>query len=920
MRWIVALVLLLGLAGGARAQGVSPGPLAKAHAQLEGVDSCDSCHSGGDAVSAKLCLGCHRALGARISANAGYHARTGNDCASCHPDHRGVNAALVKWPGGDRDRFDHEQAGYKLVGGHAKTKCRDCHKPAFQTGAIAGLLSAEEKPVTFLALGTACATCHADPHKPTLGGDCAKCHTAKSWLDARSSGAFDHGKTRYPLLGSHAKVDCTKCHGGTAQKLANLRPAFDTCRSCHADPHAGAMGTAPKACASCHAETSWKLVSFDKATHPKGLPLIGSHAKQTCASCHGPKVDKAPQPACAGCHPDRHRPSLGTQCQSCHNVVSWTGKANTTPQLAFHDKTAYPLRGKHTDVACARCHDPKKPAAKRYRPIKHALCLDCHADPHAGQASRPCEGCHAVDGWTPPRFELSDHAGTQFPLDGAHRAVACRGCHPSRPAPPAFDAGKPPCATCHADPHAGQFGARTCEDCHATSAWSPSSFDKAAHARTAMPLEGKHDAACGRCHAKQFAGLSAECGSCHEDRHAGQLAPRACRDCHAGAAWKPAPGFDHARTFALRGQHATAACARCHPRIQVAVTPALSRASEAYRLGATARDCTGCHRSPHGDAFSALELPRKLAAATSACTSCHEETSWTAVRLGAAPFDHATTGSPLLGAHEKAPCASCHTARAAAPPLEQCAGCHEDRHRGRLGDRCESCHSAASWKQDRLLVDHQRTRLPLVGAHAVQGCPRCHVQAEAGTFRGLDPTCRGCHLKTVEERRPHPDHTKDLAFLTCQDCHSALGWRPASVNHDRYWTLTGKHRATTCGKCHRQGEPFSAAPTECIGCHRQDRDQTTTDHSSFPDACETCHNTTGWQPASFDHPQFPLRGKHAVSCATCHTTPGMFQAFTCLNGACHPRAKTDEHHDGEVRNYRYESAACYQCHPNGKGD
>lgn len=909
MRIWLAILVVVGLASAAAAQGVSPGPLAKAHASLEGVDSCIKCHSGGDAISASRCLGCHRALGARIAANAGYHATTGSDCSSCHPDHRGVGAALVKWPGGDRDRFDHKLAAYELVGGHAKVKCRDCHKPALHSGAVAGLLTAEETPVTFLALGTTCAGCHADVHKPSLGTDCQRCHDAKAWRTARTSAGFDHGKTRYPLAGAHAKVECTKCHGGTKQKLAEQHPAFATCKTCHADPHAGAMGTEPKACASCHRETAWTALVFDRTTHPKALPLIGAHAKQPCAGCHGPKVDRKAAPACLGCHPDQHKPSLGTQCGSCHSVVAWT--QNTTPKLAFHDRTAYPLRGKHAGVTCAQCHDPKRPAAKRYRPVAHAACRDCHEDPHAGQASKACEGCHAVDDWKPPRFEIADHAKTRFALDGAHLATACGRCHPSRPAAPKFNVGHPDCETCHADPHAAQFGQRRCTDCHSSAAWSPSSFDKPAHAKTTFALTGKHDVACGRCHAKQFAGLSTACETCHEDRHAGQFGARPCMDCHAGSEFKPAVKFAHDKTFVLRGRHAKAECVRCHPAIQVALTPKGPVATEAYRLGKTARECTGCHRSRHGDAFSALELPRKLAAATRACSSCHDETSWTSARPAA--FDHATTGTPLLGAHERAPCASCHTAIRKVPALADCSACHEDRHRGRMGDRCEGCHSPASWKQDRMLVDHQRTRLPLVGAHAVQGCPRCHTQAEAGTYRGLDPTCRGCHLHTVEDRRPHPDHTKDLAFLTCQDCHSALGWRPASVNHDRYWALTGKHTSAACGKCHTSGQPFSEARAECIGCHRSEREHVTTDHTGFPDLCEQCHTTTSWSPARFAHPQFKLSGRHNVSCETCHTTPTMFKAFTCTTGTCHRQAETGGHHGG-VRNYRYDSAACYDCH------
>lgn len=923
-RVLAVCALLAWLGGAARAQGVSPGKLARAHAALEGVDGCIKCHSGSDQVSASRCLACHQALAARIAANAGYHAKLGTDCASCHPDHRGVAKELVRWPGGDRDRFDHKTAGYELTGAHSKPKCRDCHKPAFQRGPIAGALTSEERPVTYLGLGTECAVCHADVHKPSLGTDCARCHDTKAWLGAGSAKAFDHGKTRYPLEGAHAKVACAKCHGGSAQKMANLHPKFDTCATCHADPHAAAMGKPPTACASCHQVSAWKDLRFDKATHPKTLPLVGAHATQQCAGCHGDKIDRKPAPACLGCHPDPHRPSLGTLCGSCHGVVAWTEATSAKP--TFHDRTNYPLRGKHATVACKQCHDPKLPAARRYRPIKHAACLDCHADPHAGQASKPCAQCHAVDGWQPPRFELADHAATRFPLEGAHQATPCGRCHPAAPAAPRFDAGNPACDTCHADPHTGQFGQRACTSCHTTAAWAPSKFDKLAHAKTRLALVGGHDVPCAKCHtdrpAARFAGLSTACDTCHTDHHAGQFVGRACTECHAGAEWKPAAKFDHARTFPLRGQHAKAACARCHPKLTVALGPQLPFTTEVYRLGTTARSCTGCHRAQHGDPLSALELPRKLAAATRTCESCHTEASWRAYR-GVA-FDHATTGAPLLGAHTRAPCARCHQPGVRAiPKLAACAACHADRHGGRLGERCEACHSPTSWKQDQLLVDHQRTRLPLVGAHAVQGCPTCHVQAAAGSYRGLDPTCRGCHLHTVEERRPHPDHTRDLAFLGCQDCHSALGWRPASLHHDRFWPLTGKHVATPCARCHVVGAAFSAAPSACIGCHATNPVRPAM-HDAMMDTaisgvtrCELCHTTTAWTGGQFAHPG-PMQVPHRTAgstCASCHPTPGMPQDHTCGGAPCHAPAKYDG--IGAHKRRADYGPDCFLCHKSG---
>lgn len=920
-RAIAVLALLLGSIGVARAQAVSPGPLARDHAALEGVDACTRCHTGGAAISARACLSCHRALDQRIAAKAGYHAGLGDDCAHCHPDHRGLDAALVRWPGGSRDAFDHDRTGYPLAGGHRKVACRDCHKVAWLSGGVAAALTAEERPRTFLGLPTACAACHPDVHKPTLGRDCERCHDASSWRAAATSPRFDHGKTRYPLLGGHARVACAKCHGGSDQKLAELHPRFDTCQACHRDPHAGAMGDA-RACASCHRESAWKDLHYDRRGHaPRTLPLAGGHAAPACSACHGDKLDRTPATACAACHADPHRPSLGARCESCHQVASWSRGA--PPAQAFHDRTAYPLRGRHVTVACERCHDPRTPAARRFRPIAHGACRDCHRDPHGGEATGPCERCHAVEGWEPARFEAADHAKTRFALDGAHRAVPCARCHPASPRPSGFRAGNPACEACHADPHSGQFaGKRGCASCHAVAAWTPSTFTRDAHAAAGFALTGKHDVACGRCHAGRFVDVATECGACHVDRHAGQFAPRACTECHAGAVWKPAPGFDHARTFVLRGRHAAADCARCHPATRVALAPGSVVMTAVYRLGPPARTCTGCHRPAHGDPASRLGLPRRLAAATRDCADCHGETAWHDV-APAPRFDHALTGAPLVDGHARAPCSGCHSRPGRRlPRMIDCAACHADRHAGRLGDRCESCHSQASWKQDRLLLDHQRTRLPLAGAHAVQGCPACHKDAQAGVYRGLDPTCRGCHLHTVEDQRPHPDHTKDLVFLHCETCHSVLGWRPAHLDHDRFWPLTGKHRATTCDACHAAGQPYAAAPSQCVDCHRKDAvraNTSTPGHDQYGTGCAACHTTASWLGATFNHTWFPIPHRGTSQCATCHPAADVPSMFTCgLTGACHPQADTDRRHR-EVRGYVYDSLQCYRCHPRSRG-
>lgn len=115
---------------------------------------------------------------------------------------------------------------------------------------------------------------------------------------------------------------------------------------------------------------------------------------------------------------------------------------------------------------------------------------------------------------------------------------------------------------------------------------------------------------------------------------------------------------------------------------------------------------------------------------------------------------------------------------------------------------------------------------------------------------------------------------------------------------------------------------------ECVACHQSDYQQASDpNHSAagFPNTCEDCHSTTAWSPANFNHDgqYFPIySGAHKGewdTCADCHVNVANYSQFECINCHEHNRTKMDDKHK-EVQNYSYNSAACYDCHPNGKGD
>jgi uncharacterized paraquat-inducible protein A len=68
---------MIALSGPARADLLSPGELARAHAGLEGLSHCTDCHVAGEKLAADRCLACHKEIATRLSARLGFHGRLG---------------------------------------------------------------------------------------------------------------------------------------------------------------------------------------------------------------------------------------------------------------------------------------------------------------------------------------------------------------------------------------------------------------------------------------------------------------------------------------------------------------------------------------------------------------------------------------------------------------------------------------------------------------------------------------------------------------------------------------------------------------------------------------------------------------------------------------------------------------------------
>jgi len=445
--------------------------------------------------------------------------------------------------------------------------------------------------------------------------ECKSCHIEHQgrefqlvWWGDSGRETFEHESVGYPLTGRHAQLECTSCHRreliridtGALAGEADLDRTFlglssEGCTDCHRDPHGGELGA--DRCTGCHGTAGWKpAAGFD---HDRtAYPLVGKHRSVDCAECHeAPPGEPAAAPArfrgiayaaCTDCHRDPHRATLGASCSSCHSPAGWKAAA---ADRFDHDRTRYPLRGRHRTVACADCH-PGGPT----RPLSaFSRCSDCHADEHLGQLAggpepRDCAACHELAGFLPARYPLDRHQTTDFPLEGAHLAIPCTDCHREiaasrvatitgrralgpRDETRLYHFADTSCTACHDDVHRGELdrwsAERGCPACHSVAAWQGVTFD---HDFTEFPLSGRHvGVACSACHQRggaeraRFRDIGTACRDCHEDRHAGQFA-QACASCHGARSWTPAL-FDHDRhaAFPLEGAHQRVACARCHP-------------------------------------------------------------------------------------------------------------------------------------------------------------------------------------------------------------------------------------------------------------------------------------------------------------------------------------------------------------------
>jgi len=582
---LCALVLCALAPGPAAAQNIEsvlrPGDLIRGHAKWE--NDCAQCHIKFDrAAQDRLCMDCHKPVGEDMRTRGGFHGRLKpQPCRACHTDHKGREARVAEF---DRQHFDHAQTDWALRGKHRSTDCAKCHAPARK----------------FREAPHDCAACHGkdDTHRGSLGKACGDCHTESDWKEAR----FDHAATRFTLTGRHTEAKCGDCH-----RTERYKETPRTCIGCHRKDDDGAKGHRGRfgeKCESCHGTKAWKPTTFNHDADTR-FQLRGKHRGAACGACHTGRLlrDKTGS-ACVDCHTrdDKHKGSLGRDCGACHTERDWKEGARFD-----HERTVFPLRGRHREASCESCHRGGNYKAAR------SDCVSCHRkdDRHEGNLGAACGDCHNDRDWkTTPAF---DHGRTRFPLANGHRGpkATCAACHVDlrhyRDTPLA-------CVSCHRkdDRHEGSQG-QACERCHDDRDWKAARFD---HRQARFQLLGRHAVVkCDKCHeTRRYTDTPRDCYACHkaDDRHK-LVYGKACESCHNARGWG-LWAFDHAKAtrFALDGAHAKSACAACHTR----------PAPEGRKAFAVDTACVNCHRREdvHDGSYGAT------------CERCHATDSWKRIR------------------------------------------------------------------------------------------------------------------------------------------------------------------------------------------------------------------------------------------------------------------------------------------------
>jgi len=796
------------------------------------------------------------------------------DCQECH--------SISGWQPAS---FDHDAKFFPIYSGNHNNEwneCSDCHTNSGNYAAFS------------------CVNCHEHNLSETNGDHndvngyvyesnaCLSCHPTGS-----ENGNFSHTQT-FPLIGSHSNVTCSECHE-TSYTNTSME-----CSSCHLTDYENAINPNHKTagisqqCEQCHTSTTWVPSTFNHTT--TGFELVGGHLTATCSDCHLVNTSNAVS-ECNSCHitdyenainPNHKASGISQQCEQCHTSTTWV------PSTFSHTTTGFELVGGHLTATCSDCHSVNTSNAV-------SECNSCHTTDYENAInpnhktsgiSQQCEQCHNSTTWSPSTF---NHTTTGFELVGGHLTATCSDCHSVNTSNAVSE-----CNSCHTTDYENAINpnhkasgiSQQCEQCHNSTAWSPSTFN---HTTTGFALVGGHSTAtCSDCHSVNTSNAVSECFSCHESdfntaaNHISQNYPKDCEMCHNSNSWEETD-FDHNSTnFPLTGSHVNAECSNCHTSGYVG----------------TSSECSSCHQT---DFDNSINPNHKTVGISLLCVQCHNTTVWVP-----STFSHTTTGFELLGSHATVPCSDCHSVNTS-NAVSECNSCHITNYENAINpnhktagisQQCEQCHNSTTWAPS--TFNHTTTGFELVGGHLTATCSDCH---SVNTSNAVSE-CFSCHESNFNTAA---NHISQNYPKTCEMCHNSNTWEETTFDHNSTnFPLTGSHVNAECNTCHSAG--YVGTSSECSSCHQTDFDNSINpNHNTVGISllCVQCHNTTAWVPSTFSHTTtgFELLGSHAtVPCSDCHSVSTSNAVPECFS--CHENAyNTAESH--LTQSYPKE---CEMCH------
>ena len=312
-----------------------------------------------------LCTDCHEDV---------HEGKFGQNCLDCHNVNSFTDISQPK-------DFDHDKTDYPLRGLHTNVDCRECHKTQSYTDPIRHNL---------------CKICHEDYHKGefnegSISPDCKECHTVYEKFTYTTYGFEEHQKSKFALEGSHLATPCSACHLNEEENWV-FKTVGSNCVDCHEDIHKDLISDKyypSQDCENCHNIESWAAVEFDHGLTE--WELEGKHSALSCRECHfvisetadtiTQRFNALADGGCVDCHENVHGEQFmvngTTECTRCHATSQSWNVDNFD-----HNKTKFPLEGRHAEAECKACHKetiyPDNIQRVEYKIVKFE-CIDCHS-------------------------------------------------------------------------------------------------------------------------------------------------------------------------------------------------------------------------------------------------------------------------------------------------------------------------------------------------------------------------------------------------------------------------------------------------------------------------------------------------------------------------------------------------------------